>query len=146
MLRPLVTIVLLGYKFKSLFSTWGSAVCALPMNPLAFTGVKYNFMDLFAAMLLSPKDMTEQFPPRSPVLLRHVLTRLTGAYSLQQWLFSSIDVFFIFILPVFLSTDVCVFVLSLFTWKLCFLSILLISLTSLCLIELMKYIVCVCHF
>lgn len=45
---------LLGYKFKSLFSTWGSAVCGLSPNPLAFIGVKYNFMDLFVAMLLSP--------------------------------------------------------------------------------------------
>lgn len=54
MLRPLVTMFLLGYKFKSLFSTWGSVVCCLALNPLAFNGVEYNFMDLFAAMLLSP--------------------------------------------------------------------------------------------
>lgn len=73
--------------------------------------------------------MTEQFPPglshgtRNPVLLRHVLTKLTGAYSLQQWL----TVFLDWCLLYLLSTSILAchfskyhpFFLS-FYWWLCF--------------------------
>ena len=53
-----VNHVFFKYKFKSLFSTWGSFVLGLPLNPLALTGVKYNSMALYAGILLRIYDQT----------------------------------------------------------------------------------------